>query len=77
MTNLAQYLSAFLREYLPLERRASPHTCEAYAYTFQLLVNFAGKQLKLLPSKLTIEQLNIKLIVEFLNYLESERNNSA
>lgn len=77
MTNLAQYLSAFLREYLPLERRASPHTCEAYAYTFQLLVNFAGEQLKLLPSKLTIEQLNIKLIVEFLNYLESERNNSA
>jgi len=77
MTNLSQYLSTFLCEYLPLERCASPHTCEAYAYSFQLLVNFAGRHLKLSPSKLTIEQLDIKLIVKFLNYLESERNNSA
>jgi site-specific recombinase XerD len=77
MTNLAQYLSVFLREYLPLERRASIHTCETYAYTFQLLINFAANQLKLPPSKLTIEQLNIKLIVNFLNYLETERGNSA
>ena len=77
MTNLAQYLSVFLREYLPLERCASMHTCETYAYTFQLLVNFAARQLKLSPSKLTIEQLNVKLIVHFLNYLETERGNTA
>ena len=77
MTNLAQYLSVFLREYLPLERSTSPHTCETYAYAFQLLVNFAANQLKLPPSKLTIEQLNVKLIINFLNYLETERGNSA
>lgn len=77
MTNLAQYLSVFLREYLPLERRASSHTCETYAYSFQLLINFAAHQLKSVPSKLTIEQLNIKLIVDFLNYLEIKRGNSA
>ena len=64
MTNLAQYLSVFLREYLPLERRASMHTCETYAYTFQLLVNFAARQLKLSPSKLTIEQLNVTPITK-------------
>lgn len=77
MTNLAQYLSAFLREYLPLERSASINTCEAYAYTFQLLVNFAANELNLQPSKLTIEHLNIKLIVKFLNHLEADRGNSA
>lgn len=76
MTNLAKYLSAFLREYLPCERRASPHTCETYAYTFQLLVCFAANRLKLPPSKLTIEQLDVALIVEFLNHLEDERGNS-
>jgi integrase/recombinase XerD len=42
MINLAQNLSAFLREYLPLERRACINTSEAYAYTFQLLVKFAA-----------------------------------
>jgi len=31
MTMLAAQLSAFLREHLPHERRASPHTCETYA----------------------------------------------
>lgn len=77
MTNLAKYLSAFLREYLPSERRASPQTCEAYAYTFQLLVCFAASQKRLTPSKLTIEQLDVTLIVDFLNYLEQERGNSS
>jgi site-specific recombinase XerD len=76
MTNLAQYLSAFLREYLPCERRASSNTCETYAYTFQLLVCFAADRVKLPPSKLTIEQLDVTLIVDFLYYLEKERGNS-
>lgn len=77
MTNLAQYLSAFLREYLPCERRASQHTCETYAYTFQLFVSFAARQLKTQPSKLAIETLDAPLVVDFLNYLEKERGNSA
>lgn len=77
MTNLAKYLSSFLREYLPRERRASPNTCETYAYTFQLLVKFGSLRLKRPPSKLTIEQLNVELIVDFLDYLENERGNSA
>jgi len=74
--NLAQHLSSFLREYLPIERSASIHTCETYAYTFQLLVNFAANELKLIPSELTIEQMDVKLIVRFLNHLETERKNS-
>ena len=41
MTALAPHLSAFLHEHLPLERRASPNTCDAYAYSFQLLLVFA------------------------------------
>jgi integrase/recombinase XerD len=77
MTNLAHHLSAFLREYLPNERRASPHTCEAYAYTFQLLTTFAAGQLKTQPSKLTIEALNVSMVVDFLNHLETQRGNSA
>lgn len=76
MTNLAYQLNVFLREYLPNERRSSLHTCESYAYTFQLLTTFAAKQLKTQPSKLTIEMLDVSLVVDFLNHLETERGNS-
>jgi hypothetical protein len=51
MTALAPYLSSFLCEHLPRERKASPHTCEAYAQTLQLLVCFAADRLKVRPSQ--------------------------
>ncbi len=76
MTNLANYLSTFLREYLPCERRASQHTCDTYAYTYQLLVSFAAIQLKKRPCKLTLENLDVSLILAFLNQLEKSRGNS-
>lgn len=47
MTALAPHLTAFLREHLPHERRASPHTCAAYAYSFQLLLCFAAARLRI------------------------------
>jgi integrase/recombinase XerD len=76
MTNLAKYLSIFLREYLPCDRRASQHTCEAYAYTFQLLVCFTANCLKTRPSMLTIENLDVPATVDFLNQLETNRGNT-
>jgi integrase/recombinase XerD len=66
MTTLAAPLSAFLREHLPRERKASPHTCEAYAYSFQLLVRFAAGRLKVRPSQLVVEQLDVPLVLAFL-----------
>jgi site-specific recombinase XerD len=75
MNNLATYLSTFLRDYLPCERGASQHTCDAYAYTFQLLVCFAAKCLNIQPSKLKLEYLDVSMVVKFLNYLETARGN--
>lgn len=77
MTALAPSLASFLREHLPRERRASPHTCEAYAYSFQLLVTFAARRLATRPRRLEIEQLDVPMILAFLEYIEQERGNSA
>ena len=77
MTALAPYLSGFLREHLPKERRASQHTCEAYAQSFQLLLGFAASRLKITPAKIEIEQLDAPLILAFLEHLEKKRGNSA
>jgi integrase/recombinase XerD len=56
MTSIAPHITAFLRERLPLQRGASPHTCESYAYTFQLLFEFASNQHKVTPSKLYLDR---------------------
>ncbi len=76
MNSLATHLSVFLREYLPRERRTSPHTAEAYAYAFELLVCFAAEKFSLPPSKLELTQLDAGLILEFLEHLEQNRGNS-
>jgi integrase/recombinase XerD len=77
MTELAPHLTAFLREHLPRERRASVHTCEAYAYSFQLLVSFAAQRLRTRPCRLRIEDLDVAMILAFLQHVEEARNNKA
>src|SRR2546425_179554 len=75
MTPIASHITAFLRERLPLQRRASHHTCESYAYTFQLLFAFASERLALTPSDLCLEHLDAQLVMDFLAHLETQRGN--
>lgn len=75
MTAIAPWLGAFLREHLPGERRASSHTCAAYADAFQLLLCFAARKLETAPSSIKLEQLEAPLVLAFLQYLEEERGN--
>jgi len=77
MTALAPHLSGFLCEHLPKERRASVHTCEAYAHSFRLLVGFAAGRIGVRPSRLEIEQLDAPLILAFLTHIEADRGNSV
>jgi site-specific recombinase XerD len=75
MTPIAPHITAFLRERLPLERGASPHTCDSYAYSFQLLFEFASQRLGCAPSQLTLEQIDAPLVMDFLAYIETQRDN--
>ncbi len=43
MTDIAPHMTAYLRQRLPVERAASQHTCDTYAYAFQLLSAFTGR----------------------------------
>jgi integrase/recombinase XerD len=76
MTPIAPHIEAFLREYLSVHRGASQHTCDSYAYSFQLLFEFAAKRLKVKPSDLALEQLDSALVSRFLEYLEDKRRNA-
>jgi integrase/recombinase XerD len=77
MTPIAPHIENFLRETLAQQRGASPHTCDSYAYSFQLLFEFAAARRKVAPSALVLEQLDSELICAFLEYLEDERQNAA
>lgn len=59
MTPIAPHITAFLQERLPLQRAASEHTCDNYAYAFQLLFQFAAKRLHVTPSALTWNSLTL------------------
>jgi site-specific recombinase XerD len=75
MTPLAPHLTAFFQQRLPLERRASSHTSDSYAYAFRLLLEYASGQLHVPPSALHVEQIDAPLVVAFLNHLETARAN--
>ena len=75
MTPIAPHITNFLRERLPIQRGASPHTCESYAYTYQLLFEFASQRFKVTPSQLWLEQIDAPLVMDFLAYIESQRGN--
>lgn len=76
MTAIAPHIAAFLRERLPHQRGASVHTCEAYAYAFKLLFEYASARYHQLPSQLSLEQLDAALVMAFLDHLETVRGNS-
>lgn len=77
MTAIAPHITSFLRERLPVQRGASAHTCDSYAYAFQLLFQFASRRLTLKPSDVQLEQIDAALVMDFLEQLETQRGNGA
>ena len=76
MTDLAPHLSVYLLEHLPRNRGASRHTINSYAYSFQLLIGYAAKRLRVRPSEIQIEKLDAELILDFLDHIEADRANT-
>lgn len=75
MTPIAPHITAFFRQRLQVERGASSHTSDSYAYAFKLLLEYAGERLHVRPSALYLEQIDAHLVVDFLNHLETVRAN--
>ncbi|MFC2173063.1 tyrosine-type recombinase/integrase [Acidobacteriota bacterium] len=77
MTPIAIHMTAFLGDYLARQRGSSQHTCDTYAYSFQLLFEFASKRLKVPPSAIYLEQVDTLLVTAFLEYLEGIKGCTA
>ena len=77
MTYLAPHLETFLRVYLPRDLRASVHTSASYAQSFLQFTSFAAGRLSTEPCQIAIEQLSVQVVLDFLDALEKERENSV
>lgn len=69
-------LQHFFLKRLMSQRNASPHTIASYRDTFRLLLEHVSKMTHKPPSSLTIEDLDARAILDFLDHIETERGNS-
>jgi len=74
---IANYIQSFFYRYLIEVKGVSACTVLSYRDTLKLLLRFTGVQLKKSPEQLMIEDLNEKMILSFLNYLEQRKGNSS
>lgn len=73
----SKLLQLFFSEYIIGECNYSNNTKASYSTTFYLLTVFLNDIKHIKPNNIEIELINKDLILEFLNYLENERNASV
>ena len=73
---LSQLITRFFISYLANERGASGNTIAAYSDSLRLLIKHLCKKHGKQPEKLTQEMLKPEAILDFLDHLERDRNNS-
>jgi site-specific recombinase XerD len=74
---LSTCIHQFFDQYLPRIKGSSEHTVKAYRDTFKLFLLFAADYHNIKIDSLCLDHLSYELILDFLNYLESHRNNSV
>ena len=72
-TNFATHLTAFLTNYLPAHRNVEPEHHRAYRDAFVLLLRYCRDVRRLAPDRLSLEQIEPSLVLDFLDHLDKER----
>ncbi len=76
-TDFSIYLTRFLGKYLPMDQGASKHTIASYRDTFTIMLKYLYKEHNLSAEKISLSHLTKDMIIEFLDWLETERHNSV
>lgn len=75
MTNrFSKIVQTFLTTYIISECNYSGNTKSSYATTFHLLLEFMNNEKNIKPNKIEIETITKEVIVQFLDWLETNRN---
>jgi len=73
-TDFAKHLTVFFGEHLPGVRNLSENTVFSYRDTFKLFLTFCSENCGIKPEKLAFKVIDEKLILRFLDWIQSERN---
>jgi len=76
-TTFGQLVKDFFTKHLIARKGVSANTVSAYGLCLKMFLNFTCSQLKKRIDKLVINDLSAKLVLDFLNHLENERENSS
>ena len=76
-TDFSKYLGAFLTEYLPLQRNVSKHTLASYSDSFRLFLKYCQDVRGIKIERLRVSDITPNLIMNFLDWIVSERNCST
>ncbi len=77
ITTLPALVQQFFTDRLCTQMEASPNTIASYRDTFRLLLRFASEQTGRAPTTLRIDDLDAKMVGDFLIHVENQRRNSA
>ncbi len=72
---LSSCVSTFFTDYLSGIKGVSPATIKSYRDVFALFLPFASEELSIKIESLKLKHINPSLVLDFLNYLESDRKN--
>jgi site-specific recombinase XerD len=75
-TQIGPLLQNFFVEYLCNQKRVSPQTIASYRDTFRLLLEFIRDKHRIEPAAVSIKNLDVEVILSFLDHLEQSRHNS-
>ena len=76
-SSLGPLIQSFFVQHLQQNRRVSPQTVASYRDTLKLLLQFVQEQHGREPAALCVTDLDVPVILSFLNYLEEQRHNSV
>ena len=71
--SLAALLERFFTQRLMQQRQASPHTISSYRDTFRQFLKFTAQRLHKAPSRLDFQEIDVPLIMAFLDHLEKQQ----
>lgn len=74
---LPSLVQQFFTDRLCTQMNASPNTIAGYRDTFRLLLRYASEKTGKLPTKLTLDDIDVEFVADFLSNIETHRGNSA
>ena len=74
---LGPLVRAFFADYLLQQKQVSPQTVAAYRDAVRLLLTYLQRHRQLAPDQVTLDDLDVPVLLAWLDYLETERHNTS